>query len=209
MNKIYFTSDTHFGDSRFFFMMRPFQNLDEMHNKIIESWNSKIDKDDEVYHLGDFATDDKYLDILKELNGNIHLIAGNHDHRIVSNKYEDKFASFTPEGFGIDMDLINSAGAKLELYLNHYPIKGKSDRFNLHGHIHSSYKVQKNSINVGVDVWHFSPVSVDDIFMLYNAINSYYDEDVWVSYKKCNTDHMKRGKKGSYTEKISTNNKGL
>jgi len=38
-----------------------------------------------------------------------------------------------------------------EVYIDHYPTNGKSDIFNVVGHIHGTWKVQRNMVNVGVD----------------------------------------------------------
>jgi calcineurin-like phosphoesterase family protein len=61
--------------------------------------------------------------------------------------------------------------------LCHYPYQGDShsdDRFTsmrpvdngdwlLHGHVHDEWKINGRMINVGVDVWDFTPVSLDEI----------------------------------------------
>jgi len=53
-------------------------------------------------------------------------------------------------------------------------------------------------INVGVDSWHYCPVSFKEIEFVKNAICNFYDDDVWVAYSEANTSHKERGKKGSY-----------
>ena len=61
---------------------------------MIENWNSVVKPGDDVYELGDFAfaTEDQILNILNRLNGNIHLIFGNHDKQIKkSQKIRDKY----------------------------------------------------------------------------------------------------------------------
>ena len=42
------------------------------------------------------------------------------------------------------------------------------------------WKIQKNIINVGVDVWHFKFVSLEEINFTINAMENYYDENVFV-----------------------------
>ena len=79
--KIWFTSDTHFGHKNIInFCERPFKDTDEMDEFIINNWNSKINKDDIVFHLGDFAfaSNKRWQELICRLNGKIYLILGNH-----------------------------------------------------------------------------------------------------------------------------------
>ena len=51
-----------------------------MKEVIIENWNSCVQKNDEVYILGDmFWYNDEAPEILKQLKGKKYLILGNHD----------------------------------------------------------------------------------------------------------------------------------
>ena len=76
---IYFTSDTHFCHNKeFLYKPRGFSNIEEHDKKIIENWNNIIEKDDIIYHLGDVMlnNNEKGLEYLKSLNGEIHIILG-------------------------------------------------------------------------------------------------------------------------------------
>lgn len=54
MSKLYFTSDHHFGHKNIIkFSERPFQDVHEMDEVLIQKWNEKVQPEDEVYHLGD------------------------------------------------------------------------------------------------------------------------------------------------------------
>jgi len=66
-----------------------------------------------------------------------------------------------------------------EIYLNHYPEQCVDKKISLTGHIHGLWKVQKNMINVGVDAWHFKPISEDTINFCINAVEKYYDKNVF------------------------------
>lgn len=51
----YYISDLHIGHTNAIsFDGRPFANIDEMNNTIIGNWNSRVQKNDTVYILGDF-----------------------------------------------------------------------------------------------------------------------------------------------------------
>ena len=80
--KIWFTSDTHWNHANIIkYCKRPFANVEEMDDALISNWNAVVDKGDHVYHLGDFCWGkrDGWIKYLKLLNGNIHIIKGNHD----------------------------------------------------------------------------------------------------------------------------------
>ena len=54
--KRYVISDTHFNHSRILeYCQRPFDNVEEMNEVIINNWNKVINEDDIVYVLGDFC----------------------------------------------------------------------------------------------------------------------------------------------------------
>ena len=51
----YYISDLHIGHANAIrFDGRPFADVNEMNNAIIENWNSRVKTDDTVYILGDF-----------------------------------------------------------------------------------------------------------------------------------------------------------
>ncbi|MEJ7707010.1 MAG: hypothetical protein WKF82_06805 [Nocardioidaceae bacterium] len=53
---VYFTSDTHFSHANIIRLCnRPFADVDEMDEAIIERWNATVTSADTVYHLGDVA----------------------------------------------------------------------------------------------------------------------------------------------------------
>lgn len=55
-SKVYFTSDTHFYHSNIIgFCKRPFKNVEDMNETLIENWNRVVGQDDIVFHLGDFC----------------------------------------------------------------------------------------------------------------------------------------------------------
>ena len=51
---IYYTSDLHlFHDNIIRLCNRPYKNVYEMNDDIVERWNNKVKPDDDVYILGD------------------------------------------------------------------------------------------------------------------------------------------------------------
>ena len=68
-------SDTHFGHKNVITSdSRPFEDVAEMDEALIENWNSVVKPGDTIYHLGDFAfySEDKVCGILERLNYRIH-----------------------------------------------------------------------------------------------------------------------------------------
>ena len=175
---IFFTSDTHFWhDNIIKFCNRPFNSIEEMNDTIIENWNRVVDKNDIVFHLGDFCFCgvDKFKELVEKLNGRIYLILGNHDWKRINNWYTSKFE-------GVYQQLAIKINGK-KIYLNHFPFlcyAGTYYRFEdavwqLFGHVHSS-KQNKNGLDnqrlsmlfptqydVGVDNNNYTPVSFEQV----------------------------------------------
>ena len=89
MAEIYYIGDTHFYHSNIIgFDGRPWENVEEMNQGLIDNWNKQVTGKDWVYILGDFAWSnkpEKWAEILKQLKGNKILITGNHDPSINTN----------------------------------------------------------------------------------------------------------------------------
>lgn len=166
--KIYIVSDTHFNHSNIIeYCNRPFDNVCDMNNTIINNWNSIV-SNDIVYHLGDFFLGSKYdlKGIISKLNGKIYLIRGNHD-RLTVKSYED-----------CGITVLKNAPIIMDDYkicLSHKPLADtmiKDDYINIHGHIHdrSLEDIYDNNlfskdrhINVSIDVLDFKPILLDKI----------------------------------------------
>lgn len=86
---ILFCSDTHFHHKNVIrYSSRPFSSVEEMNEALINNWNKVVNPGDTVYHLGDFALCSltQLEKILARLNGEIHIITGNHDKVILQNQ---------------------------------------------------------------------------------------------------------------------------
>ena len=196
----FITADLHLGEDRMGLMSRPFVDGDECMAHMIKEHNALVKPEDSVIIAGDLCYQ-KRLDMLPmiaKFNGHKTLIRGNHDRGLSDADLAPYFEVVVPEGDGIVIESVDG----IRCFATHYPTCGKVDCFNLVGHIHSAWKVQKNMLNVGVDVHHFRPVNLDRIIFHFNAICQYYDEDVWVAYASVNQHwHGFRGKKGTYFTK--------
>lgn len=78
-----YISDLHFYHNSLNKQMdfRGFKNHEEMNAYMIQKWNEKVTKRDEVYILGDLSIAKGIAtnEIVKQLNGKLYLIVGNHD----------------------------------------------------------------------------------------------------------------------------------
>lgn len=150
--KTFFTSDTHFNHANVIrYCNRPFASLDEMNRAMIERWNAVVGPADTVYHLGDFAMGKatEWPSILPQLNGARKIILiGSHDR---------KAAQMLSTGFTEAYDTLEWNGWLLQ----HKPFK--TDRKLLCGHVHEKWLRLGSIINVGVDVWDFTPRTIEEL----------------------------------------------
>lgn len=193
----FFTADWHLGETRLEILQRPFSTTEEMAEEMIRQHNAIVGAEDSVLVVGDIAVDPACLPLVARFNGVKTLIRGNHDRRFSDQELTPYFDRIVAEGDGVELDY-----QEIPLYVTHYPSCGRSDRFNLVGHIHATWKMQLNSLNVGVDVHHFRPLAIERIPFFVAALD-YYDEDVWVAYRDCNQSFRgKRGRPGSYLDTL-------
>jgi calcineurin-like phosphoesterase family protein len=155
---IFFTSDTHFGDHRVLNIRpRPFSSTAEMNDSLVARWNSRATKDDEIWHLGDFAsTLNVAQSVLPRLNGRKHLVVGNKD------KPEICALGWSSVQFYAELTLDG-----IMLVLCHYPFRTWNGMhrgaLNLHGHSHGRLKPLARQFDVGVDAREFRPVLVPEL----------------------------------------------
>lgn len=157
---IYFTSDTHFGDSRVLRIdRRPFADMAEHDEALIANWNRVVSPDDEVWHLGDFAARRAGFAerLLSRLNGCKHLIIGNND------PLETTGAS----GWSSTQHYAELAIDGHRLILCHYPFRTWNQMskrsINLHGHSHGRLKPLPRQFDVGVDPRQLQPATLAQI----------------------------------------------
>lgn len=144
------TSDHHFFHKNILKLQpesRQYENLEDMHDKMITNWNNTVQPDDEVYILGDFSFSKWQLTktVLYQLNGGKHLVKGNHDHWVTTE------ARFSLESV---TDYLELTVNKTFVVMMHYPLvswnRKSRGSLHLHGHTHGRYKAF-NSFDVGVD----------------------------------------------------------
>lgn len=168
-----FTADIHLWHKSVLEMEnRPFSNIEYMHEKIREWWNKTVGKDDDTWILGDVAFNkhcDPIRDFIESLNGRKHLVLGNHD---------DLFRAFTWQKMGFT-SVHTTCQIKIggnKIWLAHHP--DARERYGLdkncilfHGHEHKRghgrvfYTDKSWNVNVGMDLWDFKPITMDEILI--------------------------------------------
>ena len=193
--KIYFTSDLHFGHENVIrFDNRPFENAEEMDEELIRRWNNKVGIGDLVYVLGDFIWKTRNgvaADLIKRLNGQIILIKGNHD-RFLHNVEAKKALAGVKDYDDIAIELED--GSTKRCILSHYFIPLYNGRryggIHLHGHSHTTQEAylekriaqmmaeegyESRIFNVGCMYWNYEPVTLDEILARENEPSLFDD----------------------------------
>lgn len=178
---IYFISDHHWGHANVIRMSnRPFTNVHEMDQVMLDRWNETVGEDDEVYYLGDlsYKMNPKAFisQVLNNLNGKIYLIPGNHDRRNL-NKYA-KVIDILEERVYIQHVYEENT---YKFVLDHYPLFSWDGMWrkaiHLHGHTHYNtddlvYSTIGHKKNVNCEFLDYRPISIVDI------INEFKDKDL-------------------------------
>ena len=166
---IFFTADHHFNHKRIIeYCSRFFKDVSEMNEILIQKWNSKIKPEDIVYHLGDFAFGyfEDQLNILKRLNGSINFVPGSHDKNL-----PETVEAFNKERGATFHKILGPMATvcveKTEITLCHYSMrtwpKSHYGTWHLFGHSHGKLEGWGKSFDIGVDAWHFEPLSIQEV----------------------------------------------
>ncbi len=159
--KVFFTADTHFGDSNIIrYENRPFSDIEDMDRTIIKNWNDTVSENDKVFLLGDFSAYgfEKSCEICNSLNGEKFLVMGNHDTENEKYYYNCGFSGVSHypiiyENFWI---------------LSHEPlyVNRNMPYANIFGHVHANplYKdVSEQSFCVSAERIDYKPIEFGEI----------------------------------------------
>jgi|DEB0MinimDraft_4_1074332.scaffolds.fasta_scaffold92937_2 calcineurin-like phosphoesterase family protein len=166
----YFFSDTHFNHANVIkYDDRPFKNIQEHDEAIIQNWNNTVGAKDNVFFLGDFIFGDDRLcaKYWGRLNGYKHFVHGNHDKAL------QKFCR------NEDITLVGYREIKIrdedhprkwqDIILCHYPVaewnKAHHGSWHLYGHTHGNswydrkFQPKYKCKNVGAPCVNYTPIS--------------------------------------------------
>ena len=145
---------------------RGFSSSIEHDYAVLALFNETVNQDDEVYILGDLMLEDNGhgLKFIRQLNGKLHIILGNHDSNTRIELYKQ-----LPNVVEVTYATIITIG-KYSFYLCHYPVlihnyDDNKKMWNLHGHTHSIEKFSEyyHCYNVALDAHKCCPIPIDDI----------------------------------------------
>jgi calcineurin-like phosphoesterase family protein len=172
---VWFTSDCHFCHANVIkYDNRPFNDVEEMNERLILNWNSVVGEKDVVFYLGDLSFDRSGGNterIVNELNGKIHYILGNHDDERDIRKL-NRFETIS-DYVNLSINDLDNPRKKQGIMMMHYPIlswdKAHHGDWHLHGHCHQSLVTQnpeyykRKVLDMGCNGWDYRPVSYAEI----------------------------------------------
>lgn len=182
----YYIADSHFFHSALNTKMdkRGFDSEESMNRYMLEKWNKKVRKNDEVVILGDLSwgKPEETNELLDKLHGQLYLIQGNHDRFLKNKAYNsDRFVWIKPYE---EMQDNNR-----KVILSHYPImcyngqyrldeNGNSNVYMLHGHVHDTQDqrlidefqhITRNTVSKNIDgLQRFIPSNMINCFCMYS-----------------------------------------
>lgn len=168
-NKIFVVSDNHFDHKNIIRLTgRPFNNINEMNQDMIDNWNSIVPKDGIVINLGDFCWSGDYrrwLELLDKLNGEQIFILGNHDDRKVIEKIEDRFITVR--------ERCEFRFGNFRVVGDHFPQRewGGSYHgvYSISGHIHEKdiSDAKSTQLNICVERMDYRPISFLEMSLIF------------------------------------------
>jgi len=162
-NQLFFISDTHFFHKAILrpdYSGRPFKDVEDMNESMVELWNATVAPTDRVFHLGDFAMAGprSTINLIRRLNGRKHLVHGNHDLKIRGiPEAEALFERVIDFGCQIKVEDPEAFQGAQRITLCHYAFriwnKSHYGAWSLYGHSHGNLPEPDNmlSMDVGVD----------------------------------------------------------
>lgn len=199
-DKVFFTSDLHIGHKNIIeYSHRPFSNVEEMNETLIDNWNKTVPEDGIVFDLGDFAIGGSQVwnDALSRLKGKHYLIMGNHDMKNYREGYAKYFEMVTQQMY-IQVDDVS-------IYLNHFPFlcfggayREQHNVYAIHGHTHFRKNINileynkdikriidfafPSQYDVGVDFNNYKPISWYELKSKMDfQINKNVNMSVWIN----------------------------
>lgn len=142
----YYIADLHFFHAALNTKMdrRGFESVETMNQYMLDRWNEKVRKNDDVIILGDLSWGkaEETNELLEKLNGRLYLIQGNHDRFLKNKDYNSgRFVWIKPYA-----ELQDN---RRKVILCHYPImcyngqyrideQGNPKVYMLYGHVHDT-----------------------------------------------------------------------
>ena len=186
--RLWFTSDTHYNHGNICsattqwtdpVTCREFKSLEHMNAVLVANINEVVGQDDILFHLGDWSFGG--FESIAEFRNkivcqNIHIITGNHDHHIESNRdqVQDLFSSVNKyTNLVVKYNVGTPLQGEVRFALMHFPIASWDNMakgaIHLHGHVHLDSQKRFSPgkmMDVGVDGNNLSPINMNEIMSL-------------------------------------------
>ncbi len=178
--KVFFVSDTHFGDyNKIRRKQVPCKTVEEMNEMLVKRWNNEVGTRDIVYHMGDFGD----YNFVKKLNGKITLICGNMEKHDAKNDFvwfRNKLIKLGFEDVIFDGMYLDEKIFGEKVYLTHKPSDCKKDCMNIFGHVHTLSLVKKFGFNACVSFHYYAPVKLETAKKYLNFVKNELDNDALI-----------------------------
>jgi len=166
MSSVFFTADEHHHHANIIkFCHRPFNDVIDMREKLIENHNKLVRPGDRVYHIGDMfwrtLSVKEVLDIRYRLNGEHYFIFGNHDEVFKNEAVRNSFI------WCRERENLKISGYP-NIVLDHFAGRvwhgSHKGAWQLYGHSHGDLPEDGSlSFDVGVDAQNYFPISLEDV----------------------------------------------
>jgi len=154
---IWFSADQHFNHKNVIkYCDRPFDNVEQMNNVLVNNWNEVVKGNDTVYVLGDFAWRNP-KPFIERLKGNKIFVAGGHDKKLKAPYMKIIHPLGLKDEYGNDRTIVLCHWAMRTWHKSHYA------SWHLFGHSHGNLESYGLSFDVGVDCNNYYPFSLQDI----------------------------------------------
>lgn len=167
MADVWVTSDQHLNHANFLNFtngegrkIRPFDNVVQMNECLLENYNSRVKPGDKAWNLGDVFFGDKewFKSNFTKFHGSKRLIVGNHDdiRFLSSGGFFQKVHMWR-----VWEDMVFSHVPMHESGLFNYKTGGT--RINIHGHIHDNDSPPGPFFNVCVEKTGYAPINLEEL----------------------------------------------
>lgn len=166
VKKYWFTADWHLNHKNVLKLSsRPFGDIEQHDEYILNKCNELVDKDDVLIFCGDLAWNqsyNNYKSIFEKINcKNIYFILGNHDSKsaLIRCQKEGLITSIIENKiFNIDSD---------HIFVSHFPYREfigfHNGYYHIYGHCHGNIPDYCKSTDCGVDCWEYGCVEWSEL----------------------------------------------
>ena len=152
--QLWFSSDEHYGHENIIkYCNRPFQNVKEMNDTLVQFHNARVNNGDHVVHCGDFAFHQDPIPYIQQLKGVHYFVRGNHDPYKKCQILHDQIIDVRYHGQHI-------VACHFSMQSWHEQHKGS---WHVFGHSHGKLDGIGMSLDVGVDAHNLAPISFSEV----------------------------------------------